>query len=102
MTVGPYCNVNSKYNENGKKRHPAARWTIKIKKRDGMCQECGSSEDLQAHHILHKSEHPDLKYKEWNGITLCRKCHENRHKFVSKKDDLITAMVMILILILMA
>lgn len=34
---------------------------------------------LTAHHILLFSERPEFRLEMWNGITLCRKCHQSIH-----------------------
>ena len=69
------------------------KWMDGVKKRDGMCQSCGSTSELESHHIVHFSEllriH-DIQSRDtardckelWdldNGITLCKKCHCERH-----------------------
>ena len=48
--------------------------------RDGWkCQCCGSSENLQVHHLLHRSRlGPD---ELENLITLCANCHRRQHNF---------------------
>jgi len=38
-----------------------------------MCGEKGGR--LTAHHIKPYATHPDLRYTETNGITLCWSCH---------------------------
>jgi len=48
---------------------------FKVKLRDGFkCQECGSTKDLQVHHI---KRHKTSIFKEL--ITLCRDCHYKVH-----------------------
>lgn len=46
--------------------------------RDGWkCQDCGTSANLQVHHLLYRSR---LGSDEAvNLITLCAKCHRRRH-----------------------
>jgi 5-methylcytosine-specific restriction endonuclease McrA len=44
------------------------------------CINCGSTEKLEAHHILPRAQFPELALKIDNGITLCKKCHNNIHK----------------------
>ena len=45
--------------------------------RDKVCQICGASENLQAHHIIPISEDgPDVPE---NGIALCPACHADQH-----------------------
>lgn len=53
-------------------------WNWLVKHRDGFrCVECGSTEDLLAHHIVPRA----LGGKDIlsNGKTLCRKCHSKTH-----------------------
>jgi hypothetical protein len=51
---------------------------------DNICQLCGSSNDLTAHHIKPVSSHPHLSLDKDNGIALCKKCanwvHNNDEK----------------------
>jgi len=46
-----------------------------ISRDDGRCTECGSTEDLHAHHILPWKDHEDHRFCLKNGQTLCRSCH---------------------------
>jgi len=53
-----------------------------ILKRDGYaCQECDSRDFLHVHHIKPLSAGGDNS--ENNLITLCRKCHKEKHKYES-------------------
>lgn len=55
-------------------------WSESIRKRDNyICQNCGSKENLNAHHIIHRSFYPLLTFILNNGITLCEKCHLQAH-----------------------
>lgn len=70
------------------------KWMDAVKDRDGCCQECGSTEDLEAHHRTPLAELIDSLGIEnrddaranahilWdldNGKTLCRPCHYAEH-----------------------
>lgn len=70
------------------------KWADAVKHRDNYrCQICnninlkkhgiivGKKKDrwIQAHHILYKSNYPDLKHSINNGITLCHWCHKETH-----------------------
>jgi len=55
-------------------------WSKAVKDRDGKCMECGSLEDLHAHHVLPKSTNPELKLSVENGRTLCYRCHKRWHE----------------------
>jgi 5-methylcytosine-specific restriction endonuclease McrA len=54
------------------------RLKIQILKRDGWkCQHCGSSTNLQVHHLVFRSRlGPDASN---NLITLCVNCHRRAH-----------------------
>lgn len=54
-------------------------WSKTVRKRDKVCQVCGTDKDLQAHHIIHRSKQPELSFNLNNGITLCKKCHNESH-----------------------
>ncbi len=43
------------------------------------CERCGSKENLQAHHVLPKSEHPEQALEPDNGVCLCIECHKEAH-----------------------
>lgn len=40
-----------------------------------VCEACGTSADLEVHHVLPFHERPDLELEEHNLITLCRRHH---------------------------
>lgn len=62
-------------------------WRVSVFERDkGMCQHCGSSEGIQAHHIKPFSTHIKLRYKVSNGLTLCNSCHRAEHKRMKQGD----------------
>ena len=54
-----------------------------VRSRDNwICQECGSNEYVQAHHIEHYNGNNN---NPGNGITLCVYCHANKHPEVPYK-----------------
>lgn len=55
-------------------------WRLKIFKRDDYtCQICGNrGGKLCAHHIFNFSKFANLRFFNWNGITLCGSCHGKR------------------------
>lgn len=66
-------------------KHALISWSQAVKKRDNYtCQVCGSKENVEAHHILHKNKYLELSFNINNGITLCRKrCHLEAHNKLS-------------------
>lgn len=54
-------------------------WSAQVRERDTACLYCGSTNKLNAHHILSKSKHPDHALFLNNGITLCEPCHIQEH-----------------------
>ena len=56
-------------------------WAKAVKVRDNFkCQECGAGGKLHSHHIKRWSEFPELRYDLSNGITLCKPCHQTKHR----------------------
>lgn len=56
-------------------------WAAQIKERDCYaCRDCGSTQNLEAHHIFSKSKHPHRILEIDNGTTLCEPCHKYEHK----------------------
>lgn len=56
-------------------------WATMVKEKDkNKCINCGSFENLEAHHIKSVKDFPELQYDVNNGITLCKLCHTNHHK----------------------
>ena len=53
------------------------KWAIAIKARaGGRCELCGTTQSLEAHHLLPYSTHPAGRYDLDNGQCLCRACHK--------------------------
>lgn len=58
----------------------AMTWKISVYKRDKFtCQQCGSKEHIQAHHIQSWKDNPRLRFDISNGVTLCTECHAKEH-----------------------
>jgi hypothetical protein len=56
-------------------------WARMVKHRDEYtCTNCGSQENLEAHHIIQYKDSEKLRYCIDNGVTLCNKCHKEYHK----------------------
>ncbi|MBH8609370.1 HNH endonuclease signature motif containing protein [Thermoactinomyces sp. CICC 10521] len=63
-------------------------WRWKIKKRDGKCMVCGTTEQLEAHHIESRAYAKTLELSLANGITLCSEHHNEFHQIYGKgKND---------------
>lgn len=45
----------------------------------GKCELCGSTEQLEAHHILHLADYPMGRADINNGMCLCLECHAKEH-----------------------
>ena len=55
-------------------------WRTNVLNRDDFtCKECGSKDNLHAHHIVRWADCPELRVELSNGITLCKSCHEAEH-----------------------
>ena len=86
MNVSWYCphcgnsSFLSKSNESASHDSALTNWAKQVKARDeNRCVLCGETRDLDAHHLISKSQEPRLQYKLDNGITLCRRCHRMVH-----------------------
>jgi 5-methylcytosine-specific restriction endonuclease McrA len=55
-------------------------WANKVMRRSHNCKACNTLNNLTAHHILNKSDYPQLALDVSNGITLCKTCHEELHR----------------------
>jgi 5-methylcytosine-specific restriction endonuclease McrA len=55
-------------------------WSFAVRERDGKCKDCGSTENLHAHHIERFLINKEKQYDLDNGITLCSNCHYEYHK----------------------
>lgn len=45
-----------------------------IRERDGFCQACGTTSDLQCAHIISRS-YKSIRTHRLNAVALCRSCH---------------------------
>lgn len=46
-----------------------------LRKANFVCEECGSSDRLHAHHVKGWYTHPKLRFRTSNGRCLCHSCH---------------------------
>ena len=57
-----------------------AAWSYEVRERDGFaCRLCGSTEGIEAHHIVPWDADVGQRYNPENGITLCRIHHDRIH-----------------------
>lgn len=54
-------------------------WSKTIRSRDQKCVVCGDKNSLIAHHLIYKSDYPELSLNKNNGVTLCISCHDEVH-----------------------
>jgi hypothetical protein len=55
------------------------QWRKSVLERDHRtCRDCGSTENINAHHIKSLIEYPEFVFEIDNGLTLCEDCHK-RH-----------------------
>ena len=47
----------------------------------GACAYCGSSKQLEAHHVMGWAEWPQGRTDVKNGLCLCHECHTEEHRF---------------------
>jgi len=69
-------------------------WRKTIFERDDyVCQKCGSRNGfgkailLRAHHIKNWKDYPKSRYTISNGITFCKKCHNEFHKTYGYRNN---------------
>lgn len=60
-------------------------WRKEVHQKRDDCAECGSTEMLQAHHIVPVSEDKSLATDIDNGTLLCWECHSSKHPTISEK-----------------
>lgn len=57
-----------------------AAWRLSVLARDNYeCTQCGSMENLHAHHIVRWVDAPSMRLVLENGRTLCESCHRSVH-----------------------
>ena len=72
------------------------QWRLKVWKRDSFKCKMSSVEcqgRLEAHHILNWKEHPKLRYKINNGITLCQAHHPRKRAEEKRLESLFVKLV---------
>jgi hypothetical protein len=91
---------SAKFNTSVRLMREHRKWMDAVKARDGKCLRCGSTENLEAHHIVELAEllkrhgvttreqareTPELWDLD-NGETLCRRCHYAHHGRTYRED----------------
>lgn len=69
---------------------PMQMWARMVKELgECECAICGATSNLQAHHILPRSQYPEYANDLNNGLCLCRRCHYLYHngKYDSTGDQ---------------
>lgn len=57
---------------------------IVLKRDNYSCKQCGSTSNLEVHHIISFKELPEASYLPINGVTLCKNCHKKTDTFGAK------------------
>lgn len=56
-------------------------WRKAVLDRDGhACTRCGSTDRLEAHHLVRWADCPEARVVVENGVTLCHECHTDEHR----------------------
>ena len=56
-------------------------WRNQVFRRDNyQCINCEMIGYIEAHHIKSWANYPDLRFEVDNGMTLCKKCHNEANK----------------------
>jgi len=75
--------VSRKASLNPRPHHKGSRYSrwkkLIYSKFDCKCAICGSSEDINAHHLNSRDIHPESVFDVDNGVVLCHDCHHIFH-----------------------
>lgn len=53
-------------------------WSKQVRERDHFrCVVCNTGREITAHHLMSYANYPDERYILSNGVSLCRRCHQN-------------------------
>lgn len=73
LNKGRY-NLPRKSIERGSAKY--SEWVQKVKERDNyICRECGSTKQIEAHHMYDFDRYIDKRFDIDNGVSLCKSCH---------------------------
>lgn len=74
----------NKYDFNIENFENKKRWLIKkseiLSERGRRCEICGSEISIHIHHILYRSEYPELTFDNENLMVVCEDCHKKLHE----------------------
>lgn len=59
------------------------KWISELYDKQSRCLICNSKNDLTPHHTIKAKNYERLYYNKYNGVLMCRKCHNEYHKFVN-------------------
>jgi len=63
-------------------------WRSAVYAKDNyVCQNCGSNNILNAHHLNNYKNYPEQRTDINNGIVLCKTCHINFHSYYGKDTN---------------
>lgn len=63
-----------------RRNNDAKKWKAKVRQGFGnTCFLCGSSENLEAHHLQSFKVNKEVRFQYQNGICLCHSCHIKYH-----------------------
>lgn len=87
INCGNYQMQQMPHNANARTNTNLSKWSFAVRYRDEeKCTICGSTENLNAHHIVPVSIDRSKMYDVENGICLCKNCHDFVHKYLSAID----------------
>lgn len=71
--------LNPRWTGGDKRTWSMRKLCMDIIKHAGKCSLCDATEDLQSHHVLPRSTHPELAETETNILVVCPPCHAKQH-----------------------
>lgn len=75
--------------DSGQRTAAGGRWkrlSIRLRKLQGWCDHCGTTENLTVDHIIPVSERPDLEFVVENCRILCRSANAARGNRVTAEE----------------
>lgn len=62
----------------------------KVKKRDSVCQVCGTNGQLEIHHIFPVAKYKSLALDCDNMVAICQSCHQKYHNEADENVNPVT------------